>query len=82
MVELQIELAKQEVIGRDIADQRNEHASAALLTRQHQSGRGLLLTPDSSKQVELPRELKSVGAALMRCRVVPLCDVFDACRTP
>ncbi len=83
-LELQVELAQQEIVRRDVADERHEHAAPALLARQHQRQRRFVLPPEPAEQIDLPRQLESVGAALMR-RVVVLVrrvGAFDACRTP
>ena len=84
-LELQIELAQQEVVGRDVADQRDEHAAAALLAGEHERQRRFVLTPQAAEQIELPGQLEAVGAALVRrvfARSIPsCCGRFDACRS-
>ena len=63
--ELQVELAKQEVVRRDIADEGDEHAAAALIARQHDREGGLVLAADATEQVQFPGQLKAVDPALV-----------------
>ena len=62
-VELQIELAQQEVVGGDVADERDEDAAAGLLAREQQRQRRLVVPPEPAEQVDLPGQLEPV-----RCR--------------
>ena len=70
-LELQVELAQQEVVRGDVANQRHQHAAPALVGREHHREGRFLLAPDSAEQIEFPRQLEPVDPALMR-RVVVL----------
>jgi hypothetical protein len=67
--QLQIQLAKQEVIARDVANERHEHAAARLFAGQCQRDGRFVLPADAAKDIELPRQLEPVHPRLMR-RVV------------
>ena len=77
-IELQVELAQQEVVRRHVADERDQHAAPPLFARQHQRQRRFALAPDAAEQIDLPRELEAVGRrsdASCRRRSIGVCRV-------
>ncbi len=72
-LELHVELAQQEIVGRDVADERHEDAGAGLIGREIERVRRLVLASEPAEQVELPGQLKPVVTALARrCPRSPL----------
>ena len=65
-LELQVELAQQEVVGRDVADQRHEDAAARLVAREQQGERRFVLAPQPAEQIDLPGELETTHEVLVR----------------
>ena len=74
-LDLQIELAQEEVVGGDITDERHEHAAPSLFTGQREGGGSFLLPPQAAPEIELPRQLKSVRRRLTDRALVGLVAV-------
>ena len=71
-LELQVELAQQEVVRGDISDEGDDHAPPAEVARQHERQRRFVLAPDAAEQIELPGELEAEHAVRARVVVVVL----------